>query len=246
MSSAPEAHGRRTILVVDDTPLLRELAALFLARAGRVFTASSGEEALTLAAVVRPDLVFADVSMPGLDGAALCRQLKEDPLHAGVPVVLLTSSDAADERERAVRAGADDVIPKPVERLHLLEAARRLLTESTPRGLPRIAIDAPAKLRQRRSEWQGTARNLSRGGVFVETTETRPAQAELDLALELPETPLALASTVQVIWARPAAPDRAPGMGVRFLGLDRHMARKLTEYVEERVPALLAPREGDR
>ncbi|MCL4683975.1 response regulator [Myxococcota bacterium] len=242
----PEAHGRRTILVVDDTPLLRELAALFLARAGRVFTAASGEEALTLASVIRPDLVFADVSMPGLGGTELCRLLKRDPRHQGVPVILLTSSDAASERESAIRAGADDVIPKPVERLHLLEAARRLLAESPLRGLPRISIDAPVALRKRRSEWRGTARNLSRGGVFVETDQTLTTRTELDLALDLPETPLALASTAQVIWARPSAPDQAAGMGLRFLGLDRRMARQLMEYVDERVPTQLADREGDR
>ena len=232
--------------MVDDTPLMRELAALFLARAGRVYTAASGEEALTLAGVVRPDLVFADVAMPGLDGATLCRLLKENPLHAGVPIVLLTSSDSASERESAVRAGADDVIPKPVERLHLLEAARRLLLDAVPRGLPRIAIEAPVELRRRRSEWRGTARNLSRGGVFVETDQTLQTHAELDLELALPDTPLALASTAQVIWARPAAAEQAPGMGLRFLGLDRQMARQLSEYVEERVPAPLASREGDR
>jgi uncharacterized protein (TIGR02266 family) len=230
--------------VVDDTPLLRELAALFLARAGRVFTAASGEEGLTLAATVRPDLVFADVAMPGLCGIELCRLLKQDPLHRGVPVVLLTSSDAASERESAVRAGADDIIPKPVERLHLLEAARRLLVEATPQGLPRISIEAPVALRKRRSAWSGTARNLSRGGVFVETEQTLPRSTELDLALDLPETPLALASTAQVVWARPSAPDQNPGMGLRFLGLDRQMVRRLMEYVEERVPAQLACREG--
>ena len=232
--------------MVDDTPLLRELAALFLARAGRVFTAASAEEALMLADVVRPDLVFADVSMPGLDGAAMCRLLKQNPLHAGVPVVLLTSSSSASERESAVRAGADDVIPKPVERLHLLEAARRLLLEAVPRGLPRIAIEAPVELRKRRSEWRGTARNLSRGGVFVETDQTLPASAELNLEFELPETPLALASTAQVIWARPPRPDSEGGMGLRFLALDRQTARQLTEYVEERVPVHFSSREEER
>lgn len=231
--------------MVDDTPLLRELAALFLARAGRVFTAAGGEEALALAAVVKPDLVFADVSMPGLDGAELCRRLKGHPQLADVPVVLLTGSDAAEERERAVRAGADDVIPKPVERLPLLDAARRLLDRGAPRGLPRIPLDAPVRLRQRQHEWRGRARNLSRGGVFVESAELLHARAELELELALPETPLALASTAQVIWTRPPAPDADPGMGLRFLGLDRRTARKLSEYVEERLPAPLAFAGGD-
>lgn len=226
--------------MVDDAPLLRELAALFLARAGRVFTAAGGEEALSLAVVVRPDLVFADVSMPGMDGAELCRRLKRHPQLAHIPVVLLTGSDAADERERAVRAGADDVIPKPVERLPLLDAARRLLDHAGPRGLPRIPLDAPVRLRQRRHEWRGRARNLSRGGVFVESAELLHARAELELELALPETPLALASTAQVIWTRAPAPDAHPGMGLRFLGLDRQTARQLSEYVEERLPAPIA------
>jgi len=232
--------------VVDDTPLLRELAALFLARAGRVFTAASGEEALTLADVIRPDLVFADVSMPGLDGTELCRRLKRSALHHDVPVVLLNGSDAAEERERAVRAGANDVIPKPVERLPLLEAARRLLDQASPRGLPRIPLDAPVRLRQRRREWAGTARNLSRGGVFVESAELLHERAELELALELPETPLALASTAQVIWTRAPDDDLAAGMGLRFLGLDRPTARQLSEYVEERLPVPLALAGGER
>jgi uncharacterized protein (TIGR02266 family) len=226
--------------VVDDTPLLRELAALFLARAGRVFIAASGEEALALADVIAPDLVFADVSMPGMDGTELCRRIKRSALHHDVPVVLLTGGDAAAQRERAVRAGADDVIPKPVERLPLLDAARRLLDRAAPRGLPRIPLEAPVRLRQRRREWAGTARNLSRGGVFVESAEVLREHAELELELALPETPLALASTAQVIWTRPPDEELAPGMGLRFLGLDRPTARQLSEYVEERLPAPLA------
>lgn len=223
--------------MVDDTPLLREMAALFLARAGRVFTAGSGEEALVLARAIRPDLVFADVSMPGMDGAELCRRIKESPLLGDVPVVLLTGSETPEERERAVRAGADDVIPKPVERIPLLDAARRLLDRERPHGLPRIQVEAPVRLRRRRHEWAGTARNLSRGGVFVESDELVDRRAELEIALALPETPLALASNAQVIWTRPPGGEHAPGMGLRFLGLDRRTMRQLAEYVEERLPA---------
>lgn len=184
--------------------------------------------------------MFADVSMPGLDGAELCRRLKASAAHRDVPVVLLVGGDAAVERERAVRAGADDVIPKPVERLPLLETARRLLDRAAPRGLPRIPLEAPVRMRQRQREWAGTARNLSRGGVFVESAEVLQERAELELELALPETPLALASTAQVIWTRAPDPQQAPGMGLRFLGLDRPTARQLSDYVEERLPAPLA------
>jgi uncharacterized protein (TIGR02266 family) len=209
-----------------------------------VFTAASGDEALMLAAVVRPDLIFVDLHMPGMDGAALCQRLKGDPLHVGVPVVVLSAGEAPEERERAVRAEADDVIAKPVERLQLLDAARRLLHAAAPRGIPRIAIDAPARLRRRRVEWDGTARNLSRGGVFVETERLLHERAELGLTLRLPETSAPLSSTAQVIWTRPTASGHAPGMGLRFLGLDRQTARALADYVEERLPAVaIAPEE---
>ena len=80
IASEAFAETRHTILVVDDAPLLRELAALFLARAGRVITAASGEEALAVARLEEPSLIVADVRMPGIDGATLCRTMKQDPL----------------------------------------------------------------------------------------------------------------------------------------------------------------------
>ena len=242
----PAAQPRRTILVVDDTPLIRELAMLFLARAGRVITCGSGADALSLALTVKPDLVFADLGMPGVDGATLCQAIKQNPHLAGVPVVLLTSAAEAEERERAVRAGADDVLAKPIERMALLDAARRFLDHPSPRGLRRIPLHAPAHMRQFAFEWEGLARNLSRGGVFVESVRLLHARAELEIALELPENPEPLTSTAQVIWTRDRAPALPPGMGLRFLGLDRKTARTLAEYVEERLPALAAAREEMR
>ena len=162
------AEPRHTILVVDDAPLMRELAALFLARAGRVITAASGEEALAVARLEEPALIVADVRMPGIDGATLCRTLKQDPLLGAVRVVLLAATGDADERERAVRAGADDVLPKPIDRVALLDSARRQLADA-PRGLPRVPITTPIQMRHHRDAWSGLARNLSRGGVFVES-----------------------------------------------------------------------------
>jgi uncharacterized protein (TIGR02266 family) len=237
VSSEALVLPRHTILVVDDAPLLRELGALFLARAGRVITAASGEEALAVARLEQPDLIVADARMPGMDGAALCELLKHDPLVATPRVVLLAATGDADERARAVRAGADDVLPKPIDRVTLLDSARRLLADA-PRGLPRVAIAAPVQMRHRRDQWNGVARNLSRGGVFVETPRIIEPQTELELSMQLPETDAHLASTAQVIWTREHPPPALCGMGLRFLALDRRAARALSEWVEERTPRL--------
>ena len=227
---------RRTILVVDDAPLLRELGVLFLGRAGRVLTAASGEEALAVARLEQPDLIVADVGMPGFDGVALCRAIKQDPLLGGARIVLLIANGDGSEREQAIRAGADDVLPKPIDRVLLLDTARRLLS-AEPVGLPRVALAQPIQLRAGRLVWDGLARNLSRGGVFVESPRLLAPATELALAMRLPETAAWLCSTAEVIWtraARQALPVLRPGMGLRFLALDRGSARTLSDWVEER------------
>ncbi|MCU0670908.1 MAG: response regulator [Myxococcota bacterium] len=225
--------ARRTILVVDDAPLMRELGALFLGRAGRVLTAANGEEALAVTRLEGPELIVADVGMPGFDGAALCQAIKADPIYGTTKIVLLAVTDA--ERERAVRAGADDVLPKPLDRVILLDTARRLLSEA-PRGLPRIPLAQPAQMRTQRAAWDGLARNLSRGGVFVESTRLVEPWSEVEFEMRLPETHDRLASVAQVIWTRDARPRHTPGMGLRFLALDRRTERALSEWVEERTP----------
>jgi CheY-like chemotaxis protein len=199
-----------------------------------VLTAASAAEALAIARARRLDLIFADLQMPGLDGADLCRAVKDDPLLAGVRVVLLDGRRSAADRERAVRAGADDVIPKPLERVALLDAARRLAARPSPRGLPRVPVAIPVCLRRGAAEWRGEARNVSRGGLFVESERLAPARAELELRMQLAEIGLELAATAQVVWLRRRSASAAGGMGLRFLGLDGAAVRHLTHYVEER------------
>jgi CheY-like chemotaxis protein len=231
--------ARRTILVVDDAPLLRELGSLFLGRAGRVLTAASGEEGLAVARLEQPELIVADVGMPGCDGVELCRAIKQDPLLGGTRVVLMIATGDAGERERAVRAGADDVLPKPIDRVVLLDTARRMLAEA-PLGLPRVMLAQPIQLDLAGAIWDGLARNLSRGGVFVETPRLVAPPAEVAIAMRLPETAAWLASTAQVIWTRAALrhqPRVHAGMGLRFLALDRGTERALADWVEERAPS---------
>lgn len=235
LASEALVQPRHTILVVDDAPLLRELGALFLARAGRVITAASGEEALAVARLERPDLVVADLRMPGIDGATLCSLLKQDGGRSAPRVVLLAATGDAGERERAVRAGADDVLPKPIDRVSLLDSARRLLADA-PRGLPRIQTAVPIEMRHHRDAWHGLGRNLSRGGVFVESRRIVPPPVELELTLRLPETDALVASTAQVMWTREQPRGHLSGMGLRFLALDRGAARALSDWVDERMP----------
>jgi len=118
----------RTILVVDDSRVTRELIKVYLiARDVALQEAADGAEALDKIRAAPPDLVLADNRMPILDGVGLCTAIRADPRLAELPVVILTSN-ADPATARALRkAGAREVLQKPVQPNVLLEAVNRQL-----------------------------------------------------------------------------------------------------------------------
>jgi uncharacterized protein (TIGR02266 family) len=225
---------RRTILLADDAPLFRDLGSLFLARTGQVATARDGAEALARIAQDRPEVVVADLDMPRLDGATLCRRIKSDPELRGIPVILVVSGEEAEHRARAVRAGADDVIAKPISRIALIQAVNRFLRGTGVRGLTRVPMVAEVRILGAPELTRGIARNLSRGGIFVEAERTATRETELGLLFELPDSRVPITPTAEVIWCRERSERHSAGMGMRFLALDRASAQRIDDYVYQR------------
>lgn len=123
--AGPEEEAM-VILVIDDHDLNRELARSILERAGyRVLTAEGGEAGVALAATARPAMVFLDLAMPGKDGFAVIRELKGSPATAAVPVVALTALAMRGDEERALAAGFDAYLTKPIDRVALEGMALR-------------------------------------------------------------------------------------------------------------------------
>jgi two-component system, cell cycle response regulator DivK len=104
------------ILLIDDTPVNLKLTRILLVNEGyKVLTAASAEEALDLLRSFRPRLVLTDVQLPGIDGLELTRRLKNDDATRNIAVIALTAFAMKGEEQKAIDAGCDGYITKPID-----------------------------------------------------------------------------------------------------------------------------------
>ncbi len=120
--------SKSTILVVDDNPQNLELLQAYLEDLGcEVISAVDGVEAMQAVVDHSPDLILLDIMMPKMSGFEVCRRLKEDQATADIPVVMVTALNELGDIERAVAAGTDDFLSKPINKLELLTRVKSLL-----------------------------------------------------------------------------------------------------------------------
>ncbi len=108
--------GNKTILVVEDNELNMKLAKTLLEFAGYdVLTAVDAEKGIRLAREQHPDLILMDIQLPGMDGLAATGIIKNDPEIGHTPVIALTSFAMQGDEEKALTAGCDGYITKPID-----------------------------------------------------------------------------------------------------------------------------------
>jgi two-component system, OmpR family, KDP operon response regulator KdpE len=147
----------RVLVVDDEQPILRTVAANLRARGYEVLTATSGEAALAAAEVHQPDCVVLDLGLPGIGGLEALRRLRT---WTGTPVVILTAVDGERDKVAALDLGADDYVTKPFGMAELLARIRVALRHGQAQGAERphsiqagdVRIDLDAGLVARRGQ----------------------------------------------------------------------------------------------
>ena|ERR1700754_2747178 len=117
----------KKILIVEDNLDMRELLHLYLTREGfTVATASDGREGLYMAGAERPDLIITDINMPNLDGLEMIKQLRAQAPFKDLPILVFTAF-GINERDDAIRAGANRAVDKPMDFESLIDDVNELL-----------------------------------------------------------------------------------------------------------------------
>jgi CheY-like chemotaxis protein len=116
------------ILIVDDNPSNMKLVEFILAKHGYALaSAEDAERALAEVRLARPDLILLDLQLPGMDGLELARTFRADPTLAGVPIIAVTAYAMRGDEERALAAGCDAYISKPIDTRALPGIVAKLL-----------------------------------------------------------------------------------------------------------------------
>ena len=119
----------KNLLVVDDSRMVRKIISVSLRHEKRIklYEAASGLEALDKLTEADFDLIFTDINMPNMDGLEFIKRCKEDERYKNIPVIVITTEDGMEDRERALGLGAIGYVTKPLDRESIIEITNSML-----------------------------------------------------------------------------------------------------------------------
>ena len=117
------------VLIVEDSPTMRQLIVFALKRIRglNIVEAGDGVDGLKKLSATKFDMILTDINMPIMDGLKLVSLVRSDPNYASVPIVIITTEGASEDKERALALGANAYITKPIQTTQILDVAKRLL-----------------------------------------------------------------------------------------------------------------------
>jgi len=237
--TAGGAAGERIarILLVDDVRRLVDLMKHYLKRTTcRVLTARNGAEALRICRSDRPDLVFLDASLPGMDGIEACCALKSDRILKDIPVVIVTVRERSQECREA---GCDEILTKPVMQEEFLKRVRRFVA-LRERSEERIPASVRVEFVTVSGTYTAYTKDLSAHGAFLKTSRPFAPGTRLKLTIHLSRgrPPLQIAGEVKRMVEGGGGSSLLGGVGLRFIEVQPADRGTLEEFIASRRAAL--------
>ncbi len=193
----------KTLLLADDSVTIQKVVGITFANEDvELVTVDNGDDALVRARQIKPDLVLADIGMPGLDGYALCAAIRKDPTIAHTPVLLLTGTFETYDEDKAREVGASGYISKPFEAQALVDRVQAMLAQKVappaPRGVPptrpitvpvspRAPVAAPAHVAAERPKLELPP--LPGASASTSGAKPRPSKPRVSSPFEFDVTP---------------------------------------------------------
>ncbi len=125
------------ILIVEDSPTMRQLISFAVKRirGASAIEANDGVDALKKLLSNKIDLILSDINMPVMDGIKLISLVRGNPAYKDIPIIVITTEGAEEDRRRAFAVGANAFIPKPIQTQELIKLANKLLEKSAGSSL---------------------------------------------------------------------------------------------------------------
>lgn len=173
----------KRLILADDSITIQKVVEIMLAGEGfEVRVANNGEEALSALSSFRPDIVLADVEMPGINGYRLCEKIKSDPNTMDIPVILLTSAFEPIDKELVKSVESDGFIVKPFDSQELISKINQVLAEKDlvySNETNAVATKAPGSEEDLMTMEEVIEDVVSESGVAEELTETPVEEAAI-------------------------------------------------------------------
>lgn len=224
------------ILLADSDHDFHDIITDYLKNTGtRMVTCSNGKEALASITNQKPDLVLMTDTLKDVASLSFCKKLKTDRSASSIPLVMILSSNRANEREYCYEAGCSDVLVKPVERGDFFATLRKFVNlekRFTPRLKSKSAINCSL---QYSISHDCRVFDISAGGLFLESCPPLPINTVVALNFILPESTIEISCSARVAWINhPIALSKIDfpfGVGVEFVEMDQKTSEILADYL---------------
>ena len=161
------------MLIIDDERGILDFIQLGMRKEGfRIELAQDGPTGLSKARTLIPDIVILDIMLPGVDGFNICRQLRESPATADIPIIMLTAKDDVSDRVKGLSMGADDYLPKPFDFSELLARVQALMRRHLRSSAASGTSSTQRILKFGEITLTESSREVKRGERLIELTVT--------------------------------------------------------------------------